>query len=414
MKDDRLRVEHKVLNIVVIVAALGYFVDIYDLILFSIVSVDSLKSFGLSGDALTDTKIYLLNTQMIGMLIGGVLWGILGDKRGRLSVLFLTIVLYSFANIANGMVQNIQQYFICRFLAGVGLAGELGVGITLVSEVMSKERRGYGTTIVSSVGIAGAVAGYFVATYYNWRIAYYTGGGLGLALLLLRVSVYESGMFSKIKREKASRGDFIALFRDRKRFAKYLRCILIGVPVWYVIGILIFLSPDLSAKDVLNIQGVVDVKKAVMVHYAGASIGALLTGLLSQWLHSRKKALLASLFLLVPPIAWMLAAKEVNLNTFYLILFILGLPNGYWSVFVTIASEQFGTNLRATVTTTVPNFVRGLVPAITTSFIFLVKGGCGKLSAAIILGVVIIGLAVYSAFTMEETYHKELDYLEEC
>jgi MFS family permease len=414
---EQRNVKHA-LNIVVIVAALGYFVDIYDLILFSIVRVDSLKSFGLSGQELTDTGVWLLNIQMIGMLLGGIVWGILGDKRGRLSVLFLTILLYSLANIANGMVQTLPQYYVMRFLAGLGLAGELGIGVTLVAEVMSKESRGYGTTIVSSIGIAGAVAGYFVTKLFDWRVAYYVGGGLGLVLLALRVSVYESGMFSKIKERPVRRGSFGSLFTDGKRLWKYLRCILIGVPVWYVIGILITLAPELAGKDVLNVAGVIDGKKAVMVHYIGASIGALLTGLISQWLRSRKKALIIALLSLVASLVWLFSARGVSADMFYIILFVVGIPNGFWSVFIMIASEQFGTNLRATVTTTVPNFVRGFTVILTTAFGLLAgtaehPGSMSKLSAAALIGAVVMALALFSAFTIEETYHKELDYSEE-
>ena len=279
------------LNIIVIVAALGYFVDIYDLILFSIVRVKSLEGLGITGDLNKSVGLALLNTQMIGMLLGGIIWGVLGDKKGRLSVLFGTIILYSLANIANGMIHNLTQYYILRFLAGLGLAGELGIGITLVSEVMSKESRGYGTTIVAGIGIIGAVAGYAVAESFDWRIAYYVGGVLGLLLLLLRISVYESGMFSKLKETTVSRGNFLCLFTDKKRFGKFIRCILVGVPVWYVIGVLVSFSDKIGGANGLNIIGKIEVSKAVMYHYIGASIGAFATGLASQWLNSRRKSL---------------------------------------------------------------------------------------------------------------------------
>ena len=237
---------HNPINTIVIVAALGYFVDIYDLILFSIVRVKSLESLGIIGEMNKTVGLQLLNTQMIGMLLGGIIWGVLGDKKGRLSVLFGTILLYSLANIANGTITTLTQYFVYRFIAGVGLAGELGVGITLVSEVMSKEKRGYGTTIVAGIGIAGAVAGFFVADFFDWRMAYYVGGALGIALLILRISVYESGMFTKIKSVQVKKGNFGALFTDKKRFGKFIRCILIGVPGWYVTGVLVSLSDKIG------------------------------------------------------------------------------------------------------------------------------------------------------------------------
>ncbi|MCC6722739.1 MAG: MFS transporter [Bacteroidia bacterium] len=403
---------HKIFNVAVIVAALGYFVDVYDLILFSIVRVASLKDLGLVGDELTNTGINLLNVQMIGMLLGGIIWGILGDKRGRLSVLFLTILMYSLANILNGMVTNLPQYYLCRFFAGLGLAGELGVGITLVSEVMSKETRGYGTTIVSSIGIAGAVIGFLVAEQFNWRVAYYFGGGMGIMLLALRVLMYESGMYAKTKVSNVKRGNFMSLFNNKKRFVKYIKCILIGVPVWYIIGILVTLAPEFASEKAFSIKGDVLAGKAVMYHYIGASIGAFLTGVYSQYVKSRKKALLYSLISLsIILVAFFLSSGSTNV-WFYFLLLILGIPNGYWSVFVTTASEQFGTNLRATVTTTVPNFVRGATVAVTTTFNYLKADTFGIVGAAIAVGVVVMALAIYSAVTIEETYHKDLDYYE--
>ena len=404
---------HNPFNIIVIVAALGYFVDVYDLILFSIVRVPSLKDLGLSGDDLTNTGLNLLNVQMLGMLLGGIIWGILGDKKGRLSVLFLTILLYSIANIFNGMVQNLDQYYICRFFAGLGLAGELGVGITLVSEVMSKEKRGWGTTIVSGIGIAGAVGGFLVADMFNWRVAYYVGGGLGLFLLLLRVSMYESGMFAKLKESKIRRGSFFSLFSDAKRFSKYIKCILIGVPVWFVIGVLVTLAPEFASTKGLNVVGTIVGGKAVMYHYIGASIGAFLTGFISQILKSRKKALLISLYSLALTMAWYFFASGVTDTVFYFILFLMGIPNGYWSVFVTTASEQFGTNLRATATTTIPNFVRGATVAVTLSFNYFKSGSLGIIGSGITVAFIVLILAIISSYGVEESYHKDLDYYEE-
>jgi putative MFS transporter len=401
------------LNIIVIVAALGYFVDIYDLILFSIVRVKSLEALGITGEMNKTVGLQLLNTQMMGMLLGGILWGILGDKKGRLSVLFGTILLYSAANIANGMITNLEQYFVFRFLAGFGLAGELGIGITLVAEVMSKETRGYGTTIVSGVGIAGAIVGFLVADYFDWRMAYYVGGGLGLILLIMRISVFESGMFHKMKAAEVRKGRFMALFTDRKRFSKFLKCILVGVPVWYVIGVLVAFSDKIGSTEGLNVQGEISVSKSVMYHYIGASLGAFLTGLLSQVLRSRRQALFIALTLLALSLAWCYLSKGISVNMYYFILFVVGLPNGFWSVFVTIASEQFGTNLRATVTTTVPNFVRGATVLVTTAFTYF-SGSLGIIGSAAAVGAVVLFLSLYSVYSLEESYHKELDYLEEC
>jgi len=355
-------------NIIVIVAALGYFVDIYDLILFGIVRVPSLLAIGVPQDQLMVKGIFLLNMQMIGMLAGGIIWGIMGDKRGRLPVLFFTIALYSLANIANGFVQNMEQYAILRFIAGFGLAGELGIGITLVSEVMSKETRGYGTTIVSGLGIAGAILGFLVADLFNWRMAYWVGGGLGLSLLLLRVSVFESGMFEHTKSKQVSRGNFLSLFTNRKRFLKYLYCIMIGIPSWFIVGILVIQAPEFAKA--LHLKTEISGSIAVMWHYVGISLGSFLIGLISQKLHSRKKALMLSLFSLILILICYFSISGSSAGMFYFVVFVMGLAHGYWTVFITTASEQFGTNLRATVTTTVPNFVRGAIVPISMAVLF--------------------------------------------
>ncbi|HQS53050.1 MAG TPA: MFS transporter, partial [Daejeonella sp.] len=257
----------KLLNAAVLVASLGYFVDIYDLLLFSIVRVPSLRSLGLTGQDITDSGIFLLNVQMIGLLVGGIFWGILGDKKGRLSVLFGSIFMYSVANIANGFVDTVEAYAFWRFIAGFGLAGELGAGITLVAEIMPKEKRGYATTIVAAVGVSGAVVAYFIAQYFDWRTSFFIGGGLGLSLLLLRFGVAESGMFGKTNNHHTNRGNFFSLFTNRERFIKYLRCIIIGVPLWFVVGILITLSPEFG--KVLGVQGDVNAGAAVACCYAG-------------------------------------------------------------------------------------------------------------------------------------------------
>jgi len=397
-------------NIIVIVAALGYFVDIYDLILFGIVMKPSLKDIGIPEEQIFDIGGSLLGIQMIGMLVGGIVWGILGDKKGRLSTLFLTILLYSLANIANGFVQNIEQYKIMRFIAGFGLAGELGVGITLVSEVMTKESRGIGTSIVAGVGILGAVLGFLVADLFDWRMAYWVGGGLGLLLLIMRISVYESGMFEKTKQSTVSRGNFLSLFSSGKNIKKYLLCILIGVPVWYVISQLTVQS-SAYAKE-LNITGEIVGGKAVMFHYIGASLGSLIFGLLSEKLRSRKKALFAATGSLAIFIACYFFMNEISANMFYVIIGLLGISmGGLWTVFMANASEQFGTNIRSTVTTTAPNFVRGTTELIRIS-IGSMRGSMGLWSAGLIIGVAVILISLVSIFMSEETHGKDLDYNE--
>jgi MFS transporter, putative metabolite:H+ symporter len=397
-------------NIIVIVAALGYFVDIYDLVLFGIVMKPSLKSIGIPDEMMFDVGGSLLGMQMIGMLAGGIVWGILGDKKGRLSTLFLTILLYSLANIANGFVQTVEQYKVMRFIAGFGLAGELGIGITLVAEVMTKETRGIGNSIVAGIGILGAVLGFLVADLFDWRMAYWVGGGLGLLLLVMRISVYESGMFEKTKQEKVGRGNFLSLFTSGKNLKKYLLSILIGIPVWYVISQLTIQS-SAYAKE-LSITGDIVGGKAVMFHYIGASIGSLLFGFISEKLRSRKKALLLAAGSLSLFVAMYFFMKGITPALFYTIIGLTGISmGGLWTVFMTNASEQFGTNIRSTVTTTAPNFVRGTTELIRVS-IASMRGSMSLWSAGLIIGIVVIAISLISIFFSKETYGKDLDYNE--
>ncbi len=399
----------RILNAAVIVSALGYFVDIYDLILFSVVRIASLKSLGVPAEELMDQGVLLLNSQMIGMLVGGLLWGILGDKRGRLTVLFGSIILYSLANLANAAVTTVEQYAWLRFIAGVGLAGELGAGITLVSEILPKERRGVGTTLVAGVGVLGALLAAKVAEIFDWRTAYVIGGVLGLALLVLRVSVFESKMFEKIRTAKIERGHFTHLFKDWDRFYRYMRCILIGVPIWFTIGILITFSPEFAVA--LQVQGEVTAGKAVMFSYLGLSIGDFVSGLLSQILKSRKRVLYLFLALTFILVIVFLFTTGLSVDQFYLLCALLGFGCGYWAIFVSVGAEQFGTNLRSTVTTTVPNFVRGSVVPLTASMLAL-KGPFGIVTASFIVGCVALAIAAWAAWKMEESFGRDLNFLE--
>ncbi len=397
------------LNIVVIVAALGYFVDIYDLILFSIVRVPSLQEVGIVAGEIKNAGVYLLNMQMVGMLLGGIVWGILGDKKGRLSTLFLTILLYSLANIANGFVQTLDQYAILRLIAGFGLAGELGIGITLVSEVMTKETRAWGTSIVSGIGILGAALA-FIVSEWGWRESYWVGGVLGLLLLGLRIYIHESGMFDRVKVSKAKRGDFLSLFKNREKFVKYISSIFIGIPVWFTIGILVTFSKEFG--EALGITGPVSPGKSIMYHYIGAAIGSVITGYISQKLKSRKKALWIAIISLSFLSVWYFSSGGESPELFYFIIFLLGIAQGYWAVFITVASEQFGTNIRSTATTTIPNFVRGATVPMLIWWKYMTEG-MGLIQSSIIVGAVVIVLAVIAVFFLEESYDKDLDYLEE-
>lgn len=391
------------------IAALGYFVDIYDLIVFNVVKNQSLLELGFTGEALKNNEIYLFNMQMMGMLIGGVLWGILGDKKGRVSVLFGSIFLYSVANIANAFVTTIDGYAFWRLIAGLGLAGELGAGITLVTETMHKEKRGYGTMIIVTFGALGAVAASLVGKNFTWQTTYITGGCMGLALLLMRAGAFESGMFKNISQNSSiKRGNFLMLISNKTTLLKYLSCIGIGLPVWFVIGVLINLSNRFAALNQVQI----DVADCVMFAYLGLSFGDLLSGLLSQILRSRKKVVFLYLISCLILSLVYLFVKGSSVWYYQLLCFLLGAATGYWALFVTIASEQFGTNIRSTVTNTVPNFVRGAVVPITLAFKWL-SGNYSITIAACVVGVICSLLALLSTWHIEETFSKELDYFEE-
>jgi putative MFS transporter len=394
----------------ILVAALGYFVDIYDLILFSIVRVSSLRALGVPAEQVLDRGVLLLNMQMGGMLIGGIIWGVLGDKRGRLSVLFGSIIMYSIANIANGFVTSVPQYALLRFVAGVGLAGELGAGITLVSEIMPVHSRGYGTMIVATVGILGAVAASLVGDLFDWRVAYFVGGGMGIALLVLRVGVAESGMFEGVRRAShVMRGNFLSLFTSPKTRWKYLRVVLIGGPIWYVVGILVTFSPEFGRE--MNMASLPSAGRAVLYCYVGLAIGDFASGALSQVVRSRNRVVGLFLTMTTVFIAAYFAVAQISLTVFYAVCLLLGIAAGYWAVFVTIASEQFGTNIRATVTTTAPNFVRGSVVVMTSTFQAL-QPSLGIRGSAMVVGAAALGMAYASLRGLDESYGKDLDYLE--
>ena len=415
----------KKVNAIIVVAALGYFVDIYDLILFNVVKKESLAALGFTSQNMGDVEISLFNLQMIGMLVGGLIWGILGDKRGRISVLFGSILMYSIANIANAFVDNSTTYGLWRFIAGVGLAGELGAGITLVAEVMHKDKRGYGTMIVVTFGALGAVVAVLVGNngavlipfiesvtniaLQNWQVAYLIGGFLGVILLLLRLGVYESGMYNKLSKAAVSRGNFMLLVSKKSNLIKYVYCILIGLPIWYAVGILVNLSDRFitvngyTAKDNISV--------AVMYVYIGLSAGDLLSGLLSQYFKSRKKVILGYILVMMMIVVYFLFIENMSAYAYKALCLALGISTGFWAIFVTNAAEQFGTNLRSTVTTTVPNFVRGATVPITLSFKWL-SDYMSINYAALIVGVVCLGMAFVATLNVQETFGKDLDYYE--
>lgn len=416
MKHQKTDIQH-LLSMPVIVAALGYFVDIYDLQLFGIVRIPSLQSLGLSKEEVDTIGTDIINIQMIGLLIGGILWGILGDKRGRLSVLFGSIITYSLANIFCGLIpyvefaDKVETYKWLRFLAGIGLAGELGAGITLVSEVLPKHLRAKGASLVAGVGLLGAVVATFtVKLSGDWTIAYFIGGGMGILLLLLRVGVLESGMYKNIKHSSSvKKGNFFAFFTNRDRFVKYLKCIGIGMPTWFCIGILTYLSNQFG--EAMGFSEKVEPGLAIMWAYVGISAGDFLSGFLSHWLESRKKAIAFMMAMSLLGVIYYLFGGMKNAYTLYATCVWLGFWTGYWAMFVTVGAEQFGTNLRATAATTVPNMVRGSVAGMTTLYGYI-KPTQGAIIAASVVGIIIYIIGFYSTLTIAETHNKDLDFLE--
>lgn len=409
--------KYGIFSLPVVVAALGYFVDIYDLLLFTIVREPSLAGIGVQlNDSVqviaASTKI--INWQMVGLLIGGVLWGTIGDKKGRLSVLFGSIALYSVANFATGFVQTVDQYAWARFIAGIGLAGELGAGITLVSELLPKEKRGIGTSLVAGIGLFGAVFAYFVYKLTNdWRLCYMIGGGLGIGLLLLRISVTESGMFHSLKEQVGiQKGNFFMFFNNGKRFKKYILAILIGLPTWYVIGILVNLSNRFAGA--LYGENNIESGRAIMYAYVGIAIGDILIGLISQYFKSRKKALLSFYLLCIACLLFFYSSFNNSDTSMYFICGMLGFSTGFWAIFVTMGAEQFGTNLRATAATTIPNMVRGALPLINLMFLNLFQHNLGwsLIQSGIITGVIIMSITLIAFYFTEETFHKDLDFVE--
>ncbi len=418
----------KNIAILIVVASLGYFVDIYDLILFNIIKKESLEA--LSIDFLTNETV-LFRWQMAGMLIGGLFWGIYGDKKGRVSVLFGSILIYSVANIANAFVTTLWAYKMWRFVAGLGLAGELGAAITLVSELMPIKKRGIGTMIIVTFGALGAVVAYFVANegdwfggiiesvigtpVANWQVAYIVGGLLGLLLLLLRASTFESDMFNKIEgQDHIQRGNFFQLFKTKSNFLKYLACIVIGLPVWFVVGVLIALAhrflPAITGNA--EIMKLIPTSEMVLWSYVGLSAGDFFSGILSQLMQSRRKVILIYLISIIAIMSLYLYGPVGSPNYYRVLALLLGISTGYWALFVTNASEQFGTNIRSTVAATVPNFVRGGILLITWGYEFLETNFTSAIHSAMFVGIICVSLAIWGTLHLKESFHKDLDYYE--
>ncbi len=397
------------LQLTILVATLGYFVDLFDLILFVLVRVQSLKDLHVPADRMLRTGAFLLNVQMAGLLIGGIFWGMLGDRRGRLSVLLGSILLYSFANLANAFVTSVSGYATWRCIAGLGLAGELGAGVTIVSELLPQRIRGYGSTIIGAVGLSGAIAAALVADWLTWRHAYLIGGVMGLCLLALRIGVRESDLFNKARSRSSVRGSWLWLLRHPQQLLKVALIVLAGVPIWFVIGILGTFTPEFGRA--LGMTPLPKVTTAVLCLYVGLCVGDACNGLLSQWLESRRRAVMSALLIVACLLALYPQVAGTSVTAYYAMCVALGFGAGYWAMFVQIAAELFGTDFRATVTTGVPNLVRGAVIPMTLAFQALLPA-LGVVSAGLWVGYSVLAVAAAAIFTLPETFHRELDFQE--
>lgn len=406
---DKSQTKSNNIILLVIVAALGYFVDIYDLVIFSIVRIQSFRDLGIPEEEMRLKGEYVLNMQMGGLLLGGVLWGIIGDKYGRIKVLFGSILLYSLANIANGFAQDIHSYAIIRFIAGIGLAGELGAGMTLVSESMAKEKRGYGTMMVAGIGVLGAIAAFYVSEHFSWREAYLVGGGMGLLLLALRAGTFESAMFRHTAEQKIEKGNLKMLFTSKERLLRYLYCLFIGLPIWFVVGIFVTQAPEFGLA--LGATTILSAGKGIMYTYIGISLGDIAAGLIAQLTRSRKLTVFLFQIMIIASSVLYLSSTGITENEFHWLAFFMGLSVGYWATFVTISSEQFGTNLRATVTTTAPNFVRGALIPSTLLFEYFVHR-YSIITAGYIMIFLLTAIAMFALSQLKESFNKDLDYLE--
>jgi MFS transporter, putative metabolite:H+ symporter len=397
-------------TLAIVAAALGYFVDVYDLWLYSVLRVASLNGLGITDDAqVKSVGEMLLNWQMGGFLVGALAFGLLADRKGRLTVLFGSILLYSLANLANGFVQDVTMYAVCRFVAGVGLAGELGAGIALVSELVPKDKRGWATTIVAAIGVAGSVAAAVFGKYFEWRTGYIVGGAMGIVLLFIRIGVYESGMFEKVlQSSNVKRGDFLSIFRKAESTSRYLATIFVGAPVWFFAAMFMTFSKEL--QEALGVSPPHSGADIVLIGAIGLTVGDVLFGALSQVWRSRRKAIGAALVLMTLAVSAIFFFGHTP-SAFYALMLVAGVAAGYWAVFVTTAGETFGTNLRGTVAISAPCFVRGMVIPMT-----LLRGqltpSLGILGATAAVGLVMLAMAVWSVWRLPETYGRDLDFVE--
>ncbi len=411
-QNKTITISHKAITLGIIVSALGFFVDLYDIMALAAIGETSLKAIGVAAENIKNDINYLQSMQMLGMLIGGFLWGIIGDKYGRLKVLFGSIILYSFFTFLNAFVTGTGQYAACRFLAGLGLAGELGAGITLVSEQMKKEKRGLGPAIIAGFGVLGAIVAVFIGKYADWRTVYITGGVLGFLLLILRIGVVESGLFTIAKTSKISKGNFLIILRNWNYLKKFLCILLVGIPGWFVNGVMMQFSNYISSS--MGMNPLPDKGKVIIYFFIALSLGDVLGGLVSQWLKSRKKSMYIFLSLHLLMLILFFTIGKNSAQLYYIIFAGLGLSVGFVIQLFTLAAEQFGTNIRTLVTSSGLNLVRGWVIPLGALFAWMNDSlHIIEWKVAAIIAFSVAAVSFWALSQLDETFNNELEFVSE-
>jgi MFS transporter, putative metabolite:H+ symporter len=405
-------ISNKAIALGIIVSALGFFVDLYDIMALAAIGENSLRSIGIAEAAIKKELTYLQSMQMWGMLLGGFLWGIIGDKYGRLKVLFGSIILYSVFTLLNAFVTGINGYAACRFFAGLGLAGELGAGITLVSEQMRKEKRGLGPAIIAGFGVLGAIVAVIIGKNYDWKTVYIVGGTLGFGLLLLRLGVVESGLFTIARKSNIARGSFMVILKNKEHLKKFACILLVGMPGWFVNGVMMQLSNFISKS--MGMNPLPDKGKVIIYFFIALSLGDVMGGVVSQWLKSRKKSIYIFLLLHLLMLVLFFTVAKNSVQLYYFIFAGLGLSVGFVIQLFTLAAEQFGTNIRTLVTSSGLNLVRGWVIPLAALFTWMNEGLLIiEWKSAAVIAFVVVAVSFWALSQLEETFDKDLAFVNE-
>lgn len=419
METKETKHKEQSIALLILVASLGYFVDAYDLIIASVVRSSAIVELGLAQVGTPEhTKYAQLfeYVQSAGILLGGIIFGVYSDKKGRKKALYYSIAIYSIANILNGLLSASVPfvgtvYCILRFICGFALAAELSIGIVMISETMKAKHRGYGTMIVVSFGILGAVlaAVLFEFIGIHWQTLYLIGGIAGVLLLIFRFSVKETNPFLDLENQESERGSWVMIFKNRRLLKILFNAILLGFPIYFFISIPIKFATDYGKELGLTIKGTIP----IIVFYIAMSVSDIIANYLCQLFENRKKVLYfylglctISVFLLhfYPP-----TTPE---QYFYLFSPLMGFASGYWALLITFTNEQIGTNIRSTYTTAVPNVVRSLFIPIQL-LLTVLQPTFGTSTSVFYIGVLAVILALLGLYSLKETWGKNLKFIDE-